>query len=79
VVETAVTFAQLPDEAIETYVATGDPLDKAGAYGLQGRAMAFITRLDGDHTSVIGLPLWPTAELLREFGVPLWKNESEAA
>jgi septum formation protein len=79
VVETGVTFAELPEEAIESYVATGDPMDKAGAYGLQGQAMAFITRIDGDHTSVIGLPLWPTVELLREFDVRLWKSGIETA
>ncbi|GAB4451968.1 MAG: Maf family protein [Armatimonadaceae bacterium] len=72
VVRTAVTFADLPDAAIDAYVATKDPLDKAGAYGLQGRAMAFITRIEGDHTSVIGLPLWRVAETLTNFGVLLW-------
>lgn len=74
VVETSVTFASLPEEAIESYVATGDPMDKAGAYGLQGQAMAFITRIEGDHTSVIGLPLWPTVQLLTDFSVKLWNN-----
>jgi septum formation protein len=74
VTQTLVTFAPLPDAAIDSYVATGDPMDKAGAYGLQGRAMAFITRIEGDHTSVIGLPLWTVAEMLSEFGVPLWEN-----
>lgn len=75
VVETSVTFADLPEEAIASYVATGEPMDKAGAYGIQGPAMAFITRIEGDHTNVIGLPLWPTAQLLREFGIALWKSD----
>ncbi len=70
--ETQVTFALLTDEAIAAYVATGDPLDKAGSYGFQGGALAFVARLDGDPSSVIGLPLAPVAALLHARGVPLW-------
>ncbi len=71
--ETRVTFANLPDAAIAAYVATGEPMDKAGAYGIQGGAMAFVTRLEGDLSNVIGLPLWTVGEMLTSFGVLLWK------
>jgi septum formation protein len=74
-VETRVTFADLPDAAIDAYVATGDPLDKAGAYGIQSGGMAFVTRIDGDLSNVIGLPLWTVGEMLSGFGVKLWRPE----
>jgi septum formation protein len=72
--ETRVTFGDLPDAAIVAYVATGEPMDKAGAYGIQGGAMAFVTRVEGDLSNVIGLPLWTVGEMLTAFGVPLWKS-----
>jgi len=75
VVETRVTFADLPDAAIDAYVATGDPLDKAGAYGIQSGGMAFVTRIDGDFSNVVGLPLWTVGEMLSGFGVRLWRPE----
>jgi septum formation protein len=65
VVTTAVTFAPLADEMIDWYVATGEANDKAGAYGIQGAAGAFVERIDGSVTNVIGLPLAETLELLR--------------
>lgn len=74
VVETRVTMAALPDEAIAAYVATGEPLDKAGGYGIQGGAMPFVTHIDGDPSNVIGLPLWSVAELLSLAEIPLWRN-----
>ncbi|MBC8101207.1 MAG: septum formation protein Maf [Cytophagales bacterium] len=70
--ETRVTFGDLPDAAIAAYVATGEPMDKAGAYGIQGGAMTFVTRIEGDLSNVIGLPLWTVGEMLTAFGVPLW-------
>src|SRR5271170_5249907 len=54
---TCVTFAPLAAEAIDAYVATGDPLDKAGAYGIQGRGAALVERIDGDFHTVMGFPL----------------------
>ena len=77
--ETRVTFADLPDAAIAAYVATGEPMDKAGAYGIQGGAMAFVTRLEGDLSNVIGLPLWTVGQMLTGFDVPLWKPVEPAA
>lgn len=64
-----VTFAPLPAERIRAYVDSGEPFDKAGAYAIQGRAGAFAVRLEGSYTGVMGLPLFETAALLREFGV----------
>ena len=67
--ESFVTFAPLDEARIQAYIATGEPFDKAGAYGIQGRAGAFVSRLEGSYTGVMGLPLYETVELLREFGV----------
>lgn len=78
IVRTDVTFADLPDAAIDAYVATGEPMDKAGAYGIQGGAMPFVTRVEGDISNVIGLPLWTVAEMLTAFGVPLWRPAGSA-
>lgn len=54
------------------YCATAEPLDKAGAYGIQGFAAAFIERLEGSYSAVMGLPLFETAELLARFALPAW-------
>lgn len=67
--ESFVTFAPLDEPRIQAYIATGEPFDKAGAYGIQGRAGAFVSRLEGSYTGVMGLPLFETTELLREFGL----------
>ena len=55
----------------EAYVASGEPLDKAGAYAIQGRASLWITRLEGSDTSVVGLPLYLVRRLLLLSGYPL--------
>jgi septum formation protein len=68
---TDVTFCDIPDEEILSYVATGDPLDKAGSYALQGRAALWVTRIEGCDTSVIGLPLYLVRRLLIRAGYPL--------
>ncbi len=67
--ESFVTFDALDRARIEAYVASGEPFDKAGAYAIQGRAGAFVTRLEGSYSGVMGLPLCETAQLLRLFGV----------
>lgn len=64
-----VTLRRLGAAEIERYVATGEPFDKAGAYGVQGRAAAFISRLEGSYTGVVGLPLYETAAVLARIGV----------
>ncbi len=63
----SVTFAALSAAQIEAYVASGEPMGKAGAYAVQGRGAAYITRLRGSYSGIMGLPLFETAELLRCF------------
>jgi septum formation protein len=67
--ESLVAFGDIDAARIAAYVASGEPFDKAGAYGIQGRAGAFVSRLEGSYTGVMGLPLYETAALLRLFGV----------
>ena len=69
VVTTDVTFSWIADDTIDWYVATGEPLDKAGAYAIQGRAAAFVERINGSWTNVVGLPLTETRALLRDAGL----------
>ena len=64
-----VHFAPLGADEIAAYVAGGEPIGKAGAYAIQGRAAAWITRIDGSYTGIMGLPLHETALLLRRAGV----------
>ena len=64
-----VTMADYPDAAIDAYVATGEPLDKAGAYAIQGHGGGLVAGFDGSRSNIIGLPLALTASLLRRFGV----------
>ena len=63
-----VSFRALSRDEIQRYVATGEPFDKAGAYGIQGRAAAFIRHLDGSYSGVMGLPLFETTEILAQIG-----------
>lgn len=67
--ESKVTFSTLTDSDIEWYWSTGEPKDKAGAYGIQGKAAVFISRLEGSFSGVMGLPLYETSQLLREHGL----------
>lgn len=64
-----VTFAELTPAQIDAYVASGEPHGRAGAYAIQGLAEAFTVRLSGSYSGVMGLPLYETATLLREFGL----------
>ena len=66
-----VTFATLSQETILAYCATTEPYDKAGAYGIQGYAAAFIERINGSYTGIMGLPLFETAQLLKQAGVQM--------
>jgi len=68
---TDVRFRELSDDEIRRYVAGGEPLDKAGAYGIQGRAAAFIASISGSYSGVMGLPLFETVELLKMINFPL--------
>ena len=66
-----VRFACLSHLAIERYVATGEPMDKAGAYAIQGGAAPFVRSIDGSYTGIVGLPLYETVGLLRHAGFAL--------
>jgi septum formation protein len=65
---TEVRFKQLSDDEIRRYVATGEPFDKAGGYGIQGKAAMFVEHIVGSYTGVVGLPVFETARLLAGFG-----------
>ena len=69
--ESTVTFRPLSEAEIAAYVASREPYDKAGGYGIQGRAAQFIEHLSGSYSGVMGLPLYETAQLLREAGFPV--------
>lgn len=69
VAESRVWFRALAADEIRRYVATGEPVDKAGAYAVQGRAAAFITLIEGSYSGIMGLPLAETADLLRGHGI----------
>ena len=66
---TEVRVRELEDDEIRRYVATGEPFDKAGAYGIQGRASIFIEHISGSYSGVVGLPIYETARLLASFGL----------
>jgi len=68
----SVWFRELSDADVRRYCASGEPLDKAGAYAIQGRAGAFVTRITGSYSGIMGLPLAETVELLQKFNVPLY-------
>jgi septum formation protein len=65
----AVTFRPISRDEIEHYVATGEPFDKAGAYAVQGRAAAFVQRIEGSYSGIMGLPLYETASALAGIGL----------
>ncbi len=70
--KTKVVFKELTDSMIIEYIKTGEPMDKAGAYGIQGKAVSFVERLEGDYYNVIGLPMKLLYDVLEtEFGIDL--------
>lgn len=75
VVRTAVTFCALTEAQIDAYIATGEPADKAGAYGIQGFGAVLVAGINGSYSNVVGLPLTETAALLREFRIPIWQQD----
>lgn len=68
---TAVTFGELAPRAIERYVASGEPMDKAGAYGIQGVGATLVRRVEGCYFNVVGLPLYRLARMLAAFGIEI--------
>lgn len=72
VVTTQVRFRELSADEMLAYWRTGEPHDKAGAYGIQGRGALFVAAIDGSYSNVVGLPLTETAQLLAQFGYSVW-------
>lgn len=70
---TTVRFRPLAAATIDRYVATGEPMDKAGGYGIQGLGGALVASLTGSYTGVVGLPIAETVDLLDAFAVPYWR------
>jgi septum formation protein len=75
-VDTKVYIKPLSTAEIEAYVQTGEPLDKAGAYAIQGRGAVIVEKIEGDFYNVMGLPLAALAETLKEFGIDVWDNNN---
>ncbi|SHK35275.1 septum formation protein [Marinobacter antarcticus] len=69
-----VTFRSLSGDEIAAYVTTGEPMDKAGSYGIQGLGGIFVKEIKGSYSAVVGLPLQETAALLADAGCPVWKH-----
>lgn len=68
--ETARVFMrQITEEEIDTYISTGEPLDKAGAYGIQEKGAIFVKKVEGDFFNIVGLPLYTLAQSLKQFGI----------
>lgn len=70
--ETRVWMRVLEPEIIEAYLATGEPMDKAGAYGIQGKAAIFVERIEGSYFNAVGLPLYQLSLLLSRMGIKPW-------
>ena len=66
---TLVTMDNLSDDDIRTYISTGEPMDKAGAYAIQGKASRWVSRIEGDYFNVVGLPVLLVYKMLREHGL----------
>lgn len=77
VVSTRVTFRKLTPGEIRAYVASGEPLDKAGAYGIQHLGALLVSHIDGDYFAVVGLPLSAVDRLLRRFGFAILREEKD--
>lgn len=73
---TAVTFRTLAEEEIRDYIRSGEPFDKAGGYGVQGKAALFVPKIEGDYFNVMGLPLFLLGRMLADFGVRLFSEEA---
>ena len=69
---TKIHFRELHPEEIRAYIASGEPMDKAGAYGIQGGAALFADEMVGDYYNVMGLPVCRLAVILRSLGLPIW-------
>ncbi len=72
-VSTEVCFNDLTEQQITDYIATGEPRDKAGAYGIQGKGAVLVAAINGSYSSVVGLPLAEVAHQLSQFNIPVWQ------
>ena len=75
--ETAVTFRELSPDEIRGYIATGEPMDKAGAYGIQGVGALLVSGIRGDYSNVMGLPVFRLGRILSGFGLDLLQRSAE--
>ncbi len=73
---TVVRMAAFDRKVAEAYVATGEPMDKAGAYGIQGKGAVLVDSITGSYTGVVGLPVKETADLLQNLGISPWHSQS---
>jgi len=71
---TRVRFSELSEPDIQRYIATGEPFGRAGAYAIQGFAGGFIAGIEGSFSGVMGLPVYETCQLLRNFNIPVWSE-----
>lgn len=71
-VETKVWFKKISSEELDAYAATKEPIDKAGAYAIQGRGAMIVKKIEGDYLNVVGLPLFDLADSLKKFGIKLF-------
>ena len=78
-VSTTVRFRTISFEEALRYWDSGEPLDKAGGYAIQGLGAVFVSAIEGSYSSVVGLPLSETAELLEQFAIPCWQLQEDAA
>ena len=70
--ESVVRFRELSDQDIEAYIATGEPMDKAGAYGIQGLGRLLVRGIEGDYYNVVGLPVGLLVDMLSQRGIDIW-------
>ncbi len=75
--QTLVEFREVSEREADAYWLTGEPADKAGAYGIQGLGGVFVSKLEGSYSSVVGLPLFETTELLTIFDIAYWQVKGE--
>ena len=76
-VATDVCFRPLSDAEIDAYIATGEPMDKAGSYGIQGKGAILVDKISGSYSNVVGLPLTETAALLKDFNIEVWSGDQQ--
>lgn len=77
VVTTEVSFVPFDESTARTYWATGEPVDKAGSYGIQGLGALLVDSISGSHSAVVGLPLAQTAAILKRFGMDVWQQATD--